>query len=162
MHREDLEYSSDYGTDSLRVDRFGGAPSLLESAIRVYELGVLGPRHVCIEFCDCSSCRKLRWFNNPKCNCALGKMWGKYFTLDGAMRVKWLRCRCNTLSSLATSASLFCKCLLLLPTQEYNPSEGSTRPEEYEEPSAEVSSSDFPADLVRIEFDGLEEVYRLG
>ncbi|KAG0564690.1 hypothetical protein KC19_8G131300 [Ceratodon purpureus] len=93
MHREDLEYSSDYGTDSLRVDRFGGAPSLLESAIRVYELGVLGPRHVCIEFCDCSSCRKLRWFNNPKCNCALGKMWGKYFTLDGAMRVKWLRCR---------------------------------------------------------------------
>ena len=111
-----ITYQHEYGETSHRNDRFGGQPRWIERVIREYELGHFGPKHNCTHNCDCKSCSKLCWFARPVCTCKLGNIWGKYLTLDEAMRRKWILCRCEPL--LPPWTGQICPCLLLLPTKE--------------------------------------------
>ena len=113
-----ITYQSEYGRNSSRVDRFGGAPRWVERVIREYELGPHGPLHDCVFLCGCDSCSKLCWFSNPVCTCKLGKLRGRVSNLDDAMRQKWLSCRCEP--PLPPWTEVICPCLLLLSTQEYS------------------------------------------
>ncbi|KAG0570849.1 hypothetical protein KC19_6G192000 [Ceratodon purpureus] len=109
-------YDTDYGIKSGRVDRFNGEPSWIEQALREYEMGLLGPRHACIDNCGCVACRRLQWLDNLECQCILGNWRWRSLSLEEAMRQKFLRCRCQPhVESYLPEES--CQCLLLLTTQ---------------------------------------------
>ena len=111
------QYNSDYGIKSMRVDRYGGEPSWLETAIREYELGVLGPLHQCGGECDCISCCRLNWLRSPICECKPSMAWGFSLSLEDAMRRKWRSCMCKPEMEFCAIESC-CKCILLMTTQE--------------------------------------------
>ena len=165
-----LTYQREFGVWSKRSDRFGGQPSWLETVIREYELGHQGPFHACGEYCDCISCCRMKWLQNPKCNCLLGKHWEYSLTLDDAMRQKWKKCRCEPEPRPPVEESV-CRCLLLLPTQEWDPNEEASSQQteiEYDIPyadsegeSPEVSLGD-PSELAPWAREIIERMLRNG
>ena len=122
-----IKYQQEYGVQSSRSDRFSGEPSWLETAIREYEVGPRGPHHECGGYCDCVSCARLEWLRNPICSCVPKYQWGLALTLDNALRSKWKLCRCQPRDGVYSLDST-CKCILLMETQEYIPSEGTPSP----------------------------------
>ena len=113
-----IVYDKDFGVRVPRRDRYNGNPSWLESLIREYELGPLGPRHECKTRCDCINCGCLRWLQRIPCRCELRLEWGKTMGIDDAMRRKMIRCRCSPWTVQFVDES-FCTCLFALPTQEF-------------------------------------------
>ena len=91
----------------------------LDCVIREYEDGPLGPRHECSEPCDCNSCCKLRWFRDPVCACKIGLLWGRFLSLEDAMRRKWRLCRCKPKPQPRRDPTSICSCILTAPTQEF-------------------------------------------
>ncbi|KAG0571413.1 hypothetical protein KC19_VG009800 [Ceratodon purpureus] len=106
-----------YGVKSERRDRYDGESSWIESVIREYELGILGPKHNCQGYCGCTSCARLAWIENPICRCSYNGYLPRSLSLDDAMRQKWSRCRCSP-TRFSAVCDTTCICLLMLPTQE--------------------------------------------
>lgn len=115
-----IVYDKDFGVKLPRRDRYNGNPSWLESSIREYELGPLGPRHECETRCDCIACGRLRWLQRIPCRCELRLEWWKTMGIDDAMRRKMLRCRCSPFTVQYIHESL-CTCLSTPPTEECVP-----------------------------------------
>ncbi|KAG0571823.1 hypothetical protein KC19_VG045800 [Ceratodon purpureus] len=116
-----IVYNKDFGVKLPRRDGYNGNPSWLESSIREYELGTLGPRHDCETRCDCVACDRLRWLRSGICRCELRLEWGKSLEIDFAMRQKMLRCRCSPFTVQYIDES-FCTCRATFPTKEFVPS----------------------------------------
>ena len=127
MDLECVTYNRDYGVQSVRLDRFGGEPSWLETAIREYEVGWRGPRHCCNGYCECICCARLQWLSSPDCGCVLKAGWHFALSLDDAVRKKWRKCRCQP-PPRDYPAEHECKCLLLEDTEETDLHEDDLRP----------------------------------
>ncbi|KAG0593973.1 hypothetical protein M758_UG036700 [Ceratodon purpureus] len=125
-------YASECGVVREVRDRFGGLPRCVDTVLREYELGPLGPLHDCAGFCDCLACCRLAWARNPVYHCPYGKQWGITLTVADTMRQKWWRCRCSPPIDTMPPESK-CRCLLLLPTQEYilSPDSSVSMPSEF-------------------------------
>jgi len=119
-----MEYQTDFGKPSLRIDRFHGEPSWLEFAIREYELGPRGPHHECLVHCECIACCRLVWLHRSYYECLLNKQWDISLSLDDTMRRKWQKCCCMPKVASYPPESQ-CKCIMFLPTQEFIPSHAS-------------------------------------
>ncbi|KAG0596366.1 hypothetical protein M758_UG247100 [Ceratodon purpureus] len=152
-----FEFARDFGVTSQSRDRFGGVPRWVDTVLRQYDDGALGPLHDCEGFCDCIACCCLAWAKNPVCHCPYGKQWGIAFSIDDAMRQKWWRCRCSSRINLMLSESK-CRCLLLLPTQEYiiSPESSVSLPSEFADSGGREWSSPGHVSQENIEF-----LYRL-
>ncbi|KAG0613492.1 hypothetical protein M758_6G107200 [Ceratodon purpureus] len=134
-------YNEEFGQIVERRYRFGGYPSWLQTVIREYKLGPLGPQHLCDrEKCDCRMCGRYRWFQNPSCYCALRLRWGESTGLENAMRRKWLSCRCGPLIGSFSNEEC-CKCIMELPTQErvVTPESSYSLPSEFDGSDADDS-----------------------
>ncbi|KAG0603714.1 hypothetical protein M758_10G115800 [Ceratodon purpureus] len=137
-------YTASFGVKCERRDRFDGEPSWVDTVIREYEVGILGPTHNCKGYCDCISCVRLAWIQRPTCWCSFSAYRVRSLSLDDAMRPKWTRCRCSPPSSLIVSDKM-CLCILLLPTQEWVPTPSSS----YSLPSDLLQTSSPRPDLDR-------------
>ncbi|KAG0595609.1 hypothetical protein M758_UG181300 [Ceratodon purpureus] len=118
-------YLTTFGKKSEVRDKYNGEPRWLETVIQEYETGLLGPMHNCQGYCECISCSRLAWIQNPTCSCPYGSYRLSSFSLDDAMRRKWSNCRCLPPYATTTHASI-CLCILLVQTQEWLQSPNNT------------------------------------
>ncbi|KAG0578530.1 hypothetical protein KC19_4G030300 [Ceratodon purpureus] len=136
-----IVYQKDFGQRLDRRDRFDGNPTWMQTVIREYELGPLGPRHEC-ETCDCITCGRYRWFRRAICACELSLRWGRTTGLEEAMRLKWLRCNCAPDYGFFSNDNC-CKCILEMTTQECEdtPVSSYSLPSEFDGSDADRSDS---------------------
>ena len=112
-------FKAEYSTEPTGEERSSGGPRWVDSVLTEYESGPFGPNHVCLETCLCSRCQKHVWLRKPLCHCKLGYHCRLSFSLDAAMRRKWLLYHCGLAQSTFNDAD-FCPCLMFLPTQKIN------------------------------------------